>query len=200
MVMQMISLRLVSLSLSIAFITSSVNVSAQSMSIIGGGSFARNCYTAATVAIQLNNASRQDLEECNQAISHAKLSRKDLLATYVNRGIVYAAMEEYQQALKDYKSAIELGPGSGEVYVNLGNLYLLSEKYEVAIRQYTIAIKLALPKDHIAYFNRGMAYENNNEFDNAEVDYRRAIELSPQWALPQLRLERLLRKSREEKT
>lgn len=165
----------------------------QSMTVIGGGSYARNCYMSSTLAIQLNSASDADIEECNQAILHGRLTRKDLLATYVNRGILYGAMEDYQKALNDYRTAIDLGPETGEVYVNLGNLYLLSQKYDVAIEQYTTGIELTLTKDHIAHFNRAMAYENNKEFDNAEADYRRAIELSPEWVLPQLRLERLKR-------
>ena len=164
----------------------------QSMSVIGGGSYARNCYMSSTLAIQLNSASDADIQECNQAILHGRLTRKDLLATYVNRGILHGAMEDYQKALKDYRTAIDLGPQTGEVYVNLGNLYLLSQKYDVAIEQYTTAIELTLTKNHIAHFNRAMAYENNKEFANAEADYRRAIELSPEWVLPQLRLERLI--------
>ena len=165
----------------------------QSMSVIGGGSYARNCYMSSTLAIQLNTASDADIQECDQAILHGRLTRKDLLATYVNRGILHGAMEDYQRALKDYRTAIDLGPQTGEVYVNLGNLYLLSQKYDVAIEQYTTAIELTLTKNHIAHFNRAMAYENNKEFANAEADYRRAIELSPEWVLPQLRLERLMR-------
>ncbi|MDE0154199.1 MAG: tetratricopeptide repeat protein [Gammaproteobacteria bacterium] len=170
------------------------------MTVIGGGSYARNCYMSSTLAIQLNSASDADIEECNQAILHGRLTRKDLLATYVNRGILYGAMEDYQKALKDYRTAIDLGPETGEVYVNLGNLYLLSQKYDVAIEQYTTGIELTLTKDHIAHFNRAMAYENNKEFANAEADYRRAIELSPEWVLPQLRLERLLKKAQKQNT
>ena len=170
------------------------------MSVIGGGSYARNCYMASTLAIQLNSASREDIQECDLAILHGRLTRKDLLATYVNRGILYGAMENYQKALKDYRTAIELGPETGEVFVNLGNLYLLSKKYDVAIQQYTTAIELTLTKNHIAHFNRAMAYENNKELDNAAADYRRAIELSPEWALPQLRLERLIRNTQQEQT
>ena len=175
-----------------------VHSNAQSMSVIGGGSYARNCYMAATLAIQMNASSREDLKECNMAIAHGKLQRKDLLATYVNRGILHGAMEDYQKALRDYNTAIDLDPQTGEVYVNLGNIYLLGKKYELAIAQYTTAIELTLRQDHVAHFNRAMAYENNLEFDNAETDYRKTIELSPEWLLPQLRLERLLKKVQEQ--
>ena len=196
----MISVRFILRVLLPVLVFSPLNVNAQSMSVIGGGSYARNCYMASTLAIQLNSASDADTEECDQAILHGRLTRKDLLATYVNRGILYGAMEDYQKALKDYRTAIDLGPETGEVYVNLGNLYLLSQKYDVAIEQYTTAIELTLTKDHIAHFNRAMAYENNREFANAEADYRRAIKLSPEWVLPQLRLERLIRNIQREQT
>lgn len=189
----MISVRLILRTLLPVLIFLPMNAYTQSMSVIGGGSYARNCYMASTLAIQLSSASKEDIQECNQAILHGRLTRKDLLATYVNRGILYGAMEDYQKALKDYRTAIDLEPETGEVFVNLGNLYLLSKKYDVAIRQYTTAIELTLTKNHIAHFNRAMAYENNKEFHNAEADYRKAIELSPEWVLPQLRLERLIR-------
>ena len=189
----MISLRLILRALLPTLVLLPIHAYAQSMSVIGGGSFARNCYMASTLAIQLKSTSDADIEECDQAILHGRLTRKDLLATYVNRGILYGAMEDYQKALKDYRTAIDLGPQTGEVYVNLGNLYLLSQKYDVAIQQYTTAIELTLTKNHIAHFNRALAYENNKDFTNAEADYRRAIELSPEWLLPQLRLEQLIR-------
>ena len=196
----MISLRFMFRTLLPVLVFLPVHAHSQSMSVIGGGSYARNCYMASTLAIQMNSASKEDIQECNQAILHGRLTRKDLLATYVNRGILYGAMEDYQKALKDYRTAIDLEPETGEVYVNVGNLYLLSKKYDVAIEQYTTAIELTLTKNHIAHFNRAMAYENNKEFDNAEADYRKAIELSPEWVLPQLRLERLIRNIEKRQT
>ena len=196
----MISIRFVLRAFLPILIFSPISGYAQSMSVIGGGSYARNCYLAATLTIQSNAAAKEDIQECDQALLHGRLTRKDLLATYVNRGILYGAVEDYQKALKDYRTAVELGPETGEVYVNLGNLYLLGQKYDVAVQQYTTAIELTLTKNHIAHFNRAMAYENRKEFDNAAADYRRAIELSPQWVLPQLRLERLIRNTQQEQT
>ena len=196
----MASHRLILLILFTVLLLPGVGSHAQSMSIIGGGSFARNCYVAATLAIQMNASSKEDLEDCNMAIAHGKLQRKDLLATFVNRGVVLAAMEQYQEALDNYRTAIDLGPKTGEVYVNLGNIYLLAQKFDAAIEEYTTAIELTLSQDHIAHYNRGMAYENTMQFDKAEADFRKAIQLSPQWFLPQRRLERLLKKAQEQNT
>lgn len=170
---------------------------AQSISVIGGDVFAEECFIASTLAVQLNTASRDDLQNCDKAIQHGQLQRRDLIATLVNRGILYAALEQYKRAAKDYQSAINLDPKSGEAFVNLGNLYFLGRKFDTAIDQYDKAIELELSKDHIAYFNRGMAWENLGDNVKAESDYRQAIQLSPQWAIPQIRLERMLERAKK---
>lgn len=166
-------------------------VHAQSMFIIGGDSFAHECFTASNLAVQLNSASEADINKCNRAIKHSALKKRDLIATYVNRGILFAAMEEYQLAGKDYQSAINLEPGTGEVFLNLGNLYFIDQKFISAINQYDKAISLELGKVHIAYYNRGMAWENLGDKDKAESDYRQAIDLLPEWTTPQKRLKRM---------
>jgi len=47
---------------------------------------------------------------------------------------------------------------------------------------------------HIAFLNRGMAYEAQGHLDQAETDYRKALELAPQWPLAQQKLERVMAK------
>ncbi|MBI2969829.1 MAG: tetratricopeptide repeat protein [Gammaproteobacteria bacterium] len=173
---------------------------AQSMTVIGGDSFARECYMAATIAAQMNSASRDDVETCGLAIDHGNLSMRDLMATYVNRGVVYVALEEYKKAVKDYATALSMNPQSGEVYVNRGNLYFMGQVFDKAVEEYTLALDLGLAKDHIAHFNRGMAYEHLGDYSNAESDYRRAAELVPEWHQPPARLDRLHRKIRKQET
>ena len=51
-------------------------------------------------------------------------------------------------------------------------------------------------KNHIAHLNRGMAYEKLDEYSYAGENYRRALELSPEWSLAQLKLDRLLAKQK----
>jgi len=170
---------------------------AQSVIILGGDSFARECFTASNLAVQLNSASETDIDNCNKAIQHGALKKRDLIATLVNRGILFAAMEEYQRAGKDYQSAINLDPKSGEAFLNLGNLYFINNAFTLAINQYDKAISLELSKGHIAYYNRGMAWENLGDTDKAENDYRQAIKLLPEWTTPQLRLKRMLESAKK---
>jgi tetratricopeptide (TPR) repeat protein len=161
------------------------------MTVIGGDSYARSCYAAATFAATMNSASRTDLDTCSNALQYGSLSERDRLATLVNRGIVAVALEEYQQAARDYERAVELDPQTGEVYVNRGNLFFMGEAFDKAVAEYSTAIQLGLSKEHIAYYNRGLAWEKLKESEKAAADYRRAAELAPAWTQPQEKLERL---------
>lgn len=169
---------------------------AQSMTVLGSDSFARSCYTAATFAATMNSASRSELEDCNRALEYGTLSAADRMATLVNRGVVLVALEEYKAAARDYDKALSFDPKTGEVFVNRGNLFYLGEVYDKAVGEYTTALRLGLSKNHVAHYNRGLAYEKMKDFANAEADYRRASELMPDWSLPQQKLDRLARQSR----
>lgn len=169
----------------------SAHAGAQSMTVIGGDSYARNCYAAATFAATMNSASHQDLETCSNALQYGALSPRDTLATLVNRGVVAVALEDYKQAVSDYEKAVELDPTTGEVYVNRGNLFFMGQAFDKAVAEYSTAIQVGLGKEHIAYYNRGLAYEKMKETENAVADYRRASELAPEWTRPQEKLEKL---------
>ena len=60
-----------------------MTVASQSMTVIGGESTAQQCYMSATLAAQLNIASRQDLDSCNYALDHATISIRDKAATFL---------------------------------------------------------------------------------------------------------------------
>jgi tetratricopeptide (TPR) repeat protein len=42
---------------------------------------------------------------------------------YVNRGLCYHELKDYQKAIKDYQAAIKLEPKDTNAYIYLGNLY-----------------------------------------------------------------------------
>ncbi|HLB31279.1 MAG TPA: tetratricopeptide repeat protein [Gammaproteobacteria bacterium] len=165
-----------------------LSVSAQSMTVIGGEATAQECYRSATLAAQLNIASRGDLESCAYALKHAPLDIHDRAATFLNRGIISAAMGEFEAAKKDYEKARRLAPEHGEIYVNRGNIFFLGQVYDKAVMEYTHALELDIAKKHIAHFNRALAYEKLGEFDKAETDYLTALELAPEWEAAKTKL------------
>jgi tetratricopeptide (TPR) repeat protein len=166
---------------------------AQSITVLGNGA-ATNCYHAAVTASTLHITGRDDLKQCTMAIETNALNLRDRAASYVNRGVVYMADEEYQKALEDFEAAARLKDDFGEIYVNRGNLYFMGRSFEKAIDEYSRALELGLNKEHVAFLNRGMAYENLRDPENAEADYRRALELLPEWSQALKKLDRLLKK------
>jgi len=167
---------------------------AQAITIINGGGDARNCSMSADNAAKSRFVSRDDLDSCTRAIDSGHLKRGDLAGTYVNRGIIESALARYQDAFADYHHAMKVNPELPEAYVGRGNIYFLAGKYQLAITDYTKALDLNISRDYIAHLNRGMAFEKIGEFDNAEENYRRALELQPDWQLAKDKLERLMAK------
>lgn len=176
------------------FVLSVPNLAAQSVMVIGSAEEARACMTGAELAANMHVGSWADLESCDDAIENSKLSRRDLAATYTNRGVINTAMKRYQEAFEDYNTAIDMMPKLPEPYVGRGNVFFLAERLDEAIADYTQALDLGLGRTHLALLNRGMAYEAQGHLEQAETDYRKAVELAPEWPLAQQKLERVVAK------
>ncbi len=156
-------------------------VYAQGMVILGDNSAAKNCHRAAESAATMRFVSQEDVAQCDRALNHGSLKQRDRVATYVNRGILYAAQEDYQAAARDYQRAESIGGPSGEVYANRGNLKFIQREYQTAIEYYDQSIALGMPRVHVAYVNRGLVKEAVGDLRSAKSDYQKALELSPEW-------------------
>ncbi len=164
---------------------------AQTVTVISSGGDARSCSFAAELAMTRLNPMRADLDSCNRALEDVHLSRRDRAATYVNRGIVLASLEEYQDALDDYNAGLELVPDLPQAWNGKGNLYYLAERYGEAIAAYERALELDLPERHVAFYNLGITYEKAGDGAAAERSYGMALEIMPDWAPAKEKLERL---------
>lgn len=164
---------------------------AQNVTMFGGNSLAKECFDYSQTAAVTGTASRSDLETCTKAIFHGELKRRDLVATYVNRGIIYMAMEDYQSAAKDYNKALQMADDVGEAYVNRGNLWFLANRYTEAIADYDKSLEFGIEKPHVAFLNRGMAHESLGNLGEALSDYRSALDKVEGWPAAQKRLERV---------
>jgi len=106
------------------------------------------------------------------------LKLKECAEAYSNRGIAYAKLNKYEQAIEDFSKAIELNPDDAEAYYNRGLAYAKLNEHEQAIEDYGKAIKLN-PNYAEAYNNRGVAYAKLNEHEQAIKDYDETIKLNP---------------------
>lgn len=180
----------------------SYSANARNAAVVGAASFANDCARASNVAISTGSANRQDLELCDRAILEGNLGQKDLVASYVNRGVIHMAMGKPKLALADINRALSMDSDTGEAYVNRGNLWFLGKRLENAIQDYDKAIVLGVERPHVAHLNRAMAHEQLGNLDQAKRDYQTALEYRDDWSQAKTRLDRveqkLLSEQREE--
>lgn len=151
-----------------------------------GNTAAASCFRYA----EAQNYAVSALETCKTALKMENLSLRDRAATHVNRGIIAAGLGREGQALNDYNEAIRLQPVIGESYANRGVLYRTQKHYENAMADFNQALSLGVKRPQLVYFNRAVVLEETGDVKAAYLDYRKAADLDPDWALPRRELER----------
>jgi tetratricopeptide (TPR) repeat protein len=186
----MVKLRCVDVSLVLSVLAPAA-AQAQSITVLSSGGDARSCSISAEASLH-GFVARNDLDACNRALDQVTLVGHDRAATLVNRGILQAALQRYDEALDDYNDALEI-EALPQAWNGKGNLYFLASRYDDAIAAYERSLELELPEPHVGYFNVGLTYEKRGDAALAEQHYRRALELKPDWQMASDKLERLLR-------
>ena len=98
---------------------------------------------------------------------------------YLKRGEDFSGAHQYDRAIADYTTAIQLKPDYAEAYNDRGFAYYLKGDAERAIADYTRAIELR-PNYPKAYNSRGVAYMAHGYGAAKSVpDFDRAIALKP---------------------
>lgn len=161
-------------------------LSAQAASTVYGSGPAQDCFQAALTGRTDPGAVR----DCDTALLGPELTARDRAATVVNRGVVRLQRREAQLALNDFDTAIAWRPELGEAHVNRGAALIRLGDYDGAIASINRGIELDAEDPQEAYFNRAVAYEKLDNLPAAYADYRKALELKPDWALAQSELAR----------
>jgi len=89
---------------------------------------------------------------------------------------------EMDEAIKRLQRLSRSRPDDYDVIRSLGDLLRRDERYEESIESYNRAIDLYGPVDQNAwslYYSRGVGYERTKQWDLAEKDFLKAIDLSP---------------------
>jgi tetratricopeptide (TPR) repeat protein len=98
---------------------------------------------------------------------------------YLRRGEDFSSVHDYDRAIADYTTAIQLRPDYAEAYNDRSFAYYLKGDAERAIADYTRAIELR-PNYPMAYNSRGVAYMAHGYGAAKSVpDFDRAIALKP---------------------
>ena len=155
--------------------------------LIVGSKIGADCYQAALIS---HSYAPSDERVCTDAIKSETISRRDLAATHVNRGIIRMRKAQYDAAVEDYDEAARLRPKLGAIYLNKGAALISAGRLTEAIETLLYSIELETHDIHAAHYNLGLAHEANGDVEAAYYAFQKALELKPDWELAAQQLER----------
>jgi tetratricopeptide (TPR) repeat protein len=148
-------------------------------------------------------ASEEDIEEAIRIFNRGKLLHQEheyreaikeyeIAAKLDNQnpfvfnamGLAYAALRDFPSALKAFNQALSLNPDLTDVYNNIGMVYAEQGAKEKAFEAFSRAVRnpnYTTPEK--ALYNMGNLYLEDQNFELAEMHFRRAVEKQPKFAL-----------------
>ena len=147
---------------------------------------------ALTAALASLKDSMNDGQKCHTLLKEAKayadndnfLSAIELIGEAINfsptiaslytvRAHCYKSLHQYSNAYFDYSYCIRLEPENGSYYCSRGLILCKTKRFQLALEDLDYAIKIEPTPFH--YFSRGTIYSDSFMYDNAILDYSRAI-------------------------
>jgi tetratricopeptide (TPR) repeat protein len=159
----------------IAGCTLSLTVSAQAAVQVIGTGMAHDCFISAKSGVN----PRSGLAICNSALDEESLSAENEAATYINRGVIEAALGQNENAMADYNHGIAMEPNLGDAYVDRGSGEIFMKNYDDAMTDINKGIGLGMSYPEIGYYDRGIAEELMGKYKEAYYDLKHALELEP---------------------
>ncbi len=103
---------------------------------------------------------------------------------YRRRGEVQIALVNYNGAIENFDEVIRLDPKNPSSYLSRCTANFMDRNYDQAIKDCTKSIELNpdLTLLHLAYFQRGEAYAQLNDYDQAMENYNKVLEILPNFA------------------
>jgi tetratricopeptide (TPR) repeat protein len=159
-------------------------VQAQAAVTVFGDAAASQCSQAA-IAGKSDPTSEYS---CTTALNEDSLTAFDRAGTFVNRGVMKLRRAEFESSHADFDAALALAPSMGEAWVNRGAMWVGEKNYKAGLADLNKGLTLGVKEQEKAYFNRALAYEGLDDEKSAYFDYQHALQLKPDWILPQKEL------------
>lgn len=128
-----------------------------------------NCNFLAKIYVKLGEKGKA--KECfENALKIAKNNNK--WRVYNNRGCFFDRIKEYDKAINDFNTAMNLLPENttkklrGIIYANRGKTYSRKKEYDNAITDLEMAVRIN-PRDYDAWYNLELVYKNKGRYYEA---------------------------------
>ncbi len=154
------------------------------VTVIGPGP-AQLCYQAADEGM----SPLDYMVYCDQAL-HGALSDSDRAATLVNRGVLKLAINSTDAAAADFNAGLAINDKLGEAYVDRGATLITKRRYAEALTDINRGLALGTTDAHLAYYDRAVASEALGNLQGAYDDYRKALEIKPDFEKASIELKR----------
>jgi lipoprotein NlpI len=125
------------------------------------------------------------LEIARRIIAHRPETDQSVPWAHNLVGLVLSAQHNTDEAIAEYRKAIELDPRFANPHGTLGDILRGQHKTEEAIAEYRKAIELD-PRDATAHGLLGVALSDQSKTEEAIAEYNAAIRLDPKNAYPVL--------------
>ncbi len=165
------------LATSLTVLLASGPAGAQTIVTLGKG-YAHDCFTYAKAATDPYDG----VEVCNQALKDEVLTTKDRAATYDNRGVMLDLLGKTQSAADDFHMASALNVSLGDPHVNLGSMLIKERRYADALTEINKGLELGMSFPHIGYYDRAIAEELIGSYKESYHDFKKVLELEPNYA------------------
>ena len=107
------------------------------------------------------------------ALSAQPFSRLDL-------GRLYLQANRLDEALVQFREALQIDPGLGEAHNNIGKIHEMRQQYDEALKEYQLAVQ-AKPYLAVPYCNIGFLYARQNRYAEALEEYEKAMVRDPDY-------------------
>ena len=97
---------------------------------------------------------------------------------YNHRGLVYFTLSEYEKAIDDFTTAIEISPKDTRVYTNRGLTYRMLKRYDDSLRDFNKSLELN-PLWPDTFYGRSLTYYDLGDIQHALEDCDKAISIKP---------------------
>ena len=126
-------------------------------------------------------AARGRFEESNAVLETLKKSSPGYLDVRMQMADNYSRLKRTDESVNVLQELLKAKPEWTEAHAALGDMLRTEKKYNQAIGAYNNALKNTGENAGAwaIYYSRGIAHERNKKWDDAEKDFRKALELRP---------------------